>query len=122
MPPTRLLALPLGAALVLTAPWPAGAVDTDPVAVENATFSSPTVQSGDWATGVDGWSGPTGVASVARAAHPQGLQAATLGWSGKAVSLSTRLRGVRAGARVTLSWDDNPTPAPPPAPARAPTR
>ncbi|MGW4696053.1 hypothetical protein ACWEO1_27200 [Kitasatospora cineracea] len=108
MPPTRLLALPLGAALVLAAPWPAGAANTDPVAVENATFSSPTVQSGDWTYGVDGWAGPTGVASTSRAAHPKGLQAATLGWDGKAVSLSTRLRGVRAGASVTLSWDDNP--------------
>ncbi|MFJ4677406.1 hypothetical protein [Kitasatospora sp. NPDC088783] len=108
MPSTRLLALPLGATLVLTAPWPAGAANTAPVAVENATFSSPTVQTGTWATGVDGWTGPTGVASTTRSAHPQGLQAATLGWGGRAVSLSTRLRGVRAGASVTLSWDDNP--------------
>ncbi|WP_033220256.1 hypothetical protein [Kitasatospora phosalacinea] len=108
MPLTRLLAVPLGAALVLAVPWPSGAADTDPVVVPNATFSSPTVQSGDWTAGVDGWTGPTGVASVARAAHPKGLQAATLGWNGKAVSLSTRLRGVRAGASTTLTWDDNP--------------
>ncbi|QKW23242.1 hypothetical protein HUT16_32870 [Kitasatospora sp. NA04385] len=112
MPLTRPLAVPLGAALALAlplaAPWPAGAANTDPVAVANATFSSPTVQSGNWTAGVDGWTGPTGVASVDRAAHPKGLQAATLGWNGVAVSLSTRLRGVRAGANVTLVWDDNP--------------
>ncbi|MFJ5880075.1 hypothetical protein [Kitasatospora cineracea] len=112
MPPTRLLALPLGAALgaalALAAPWPAGAADTDPVVVPNATFSSPLVQSGDWKSGVDGWTGASGVASAARAAHPKGLQAVTLGWDGNSVSLSTRLRGVRAGASVTLTWDDNP--------------
>ncbi|WP_033259326.1 MULTISPECIES: hypothetical protein [Kitasatospora] len=112
MPPTRLLALPLGvalgAALAFALPSPSEAADTDPVPVTNGTFSSPTVQSGDWTYGVDGWTGPTGVASTTRAAHPKGLQAATLGWNGKAVSLSTRLRGVRSGASVTLTWDDNP--------------
>ncbi|MDR3035753.1 MAG: hypothetical protein LBV78_22085, partial [Kitasatospora sp.] len=72
MPPTRLLALPLGAALALAVPWPAGAANTGPVVVPNATFSSPTVRSGDWTYGVDGWAGPTGVASTSRAAHPKG--------------------------------------------------
>ncbi|GLW74088.1 hypothetical protein Kpho02_63860 [Kitasatospora phosalacinea] len=109
MPPIRLLALPIGAALALAAPLPAGAADTDPVVVPNATFSSPTVPDGQsWVSGVDGWTGPSGVGSSSRAAHPKGFQAATLGWNGKAVALSTRLRGVRAGATVTLTWDDNP--------------
>ncbi|WP_369182783.1 hypothetical protein [Streptomyces sp. Y1] len=105
----RLLAVTLGAALAVAAPAPAGAEDTQPAVVVNGTFSSPTVPAGQtWASGVDGWSGAAGVASAAYAAHPRGFQAATLGWNGNAVSLSTRVRGVRAGATVTLSWDDSP--------------
>ncbi|MER8186925.1 hypothetical protein [Kitasatospora sp. NPDC094015] len=100
----------LGAAVALAAPapTPASAEDTEPAVVVNGTFSSPTVPDGQtWVTGVEGWSGG-GVGSAARAAHPKGLQAASLAWNGQSVPLGTRLRGVRSGATVTLSWDDNP--------------
>ncbi|MFD4904564.1 hypothetical protein [Kitasatospora purpeofusca] len=95
----------LSAAMALAAPAPAGAEDTEPAVVVNGTFSSPTVPANQaFQAGIDGWTGG-GRASAARAAHPRGYQAAGLGWNG---SISTQLRGVRAGATVTLSWDDNP--------------
>ncbi|MFC8720314.1 hypothetical protein [Kitasatospora sp. NPDC057198] len=77
--------------------------------VVNGTFASPQVPSGStWAyLAIDGWEGP-GLLSAARAAHPRGYQAAFLAAPGSATPLSTRLRAVRAGATVTLSWDDNP--------------
>ncbi|MFD7417123.1 hypothetical protein [Kitasatospora purpeofusca] len=95
--------------MALAAPAPAGAEDTEPAVVVNGTFSSPTVPADKtFSGGVQGWTSVGGVASVTRAAHPQGFQAATLGWNGGGISISTRLRGVRANATVTLSWDDNP--------------
>ncbi|MFD7987867.1 hypothetical protein ACFV4M_31460 [Kitasatospora indigofera] len=101
----RLLIAALGGAIAVAAPVPAGAEDTEPAVVVNGTFSSPTVPAGQsFEAGIDGWTGG-GRASAARAAHPRGFQAAGLGWNG---SISTQLRGVRAGATVTLSWDDNP--------------
>ncbi|MEV7601298.1 hypothetical protein AB0O91_28420 [Kitasatospora sp. NPDC089797] len=104
----RLLAVTLSGAIALAAPTPAGAEDTEPAVVTNGTFSAPTVPSGQtWAFTVDGWTG-AGVASATRAAHPQGYQAALTSNNGKSVPLSTRVRGVRAGATVTLTWDDNP--------------
>ncbi|MEU4116163.1 hypothetical protein AB0F71_16910 [Kitasatospora sp. NPDC028055] len=109
----RLLAVTLGGAIALATPTPSGAEDTQPAVVPNGTFSSPTVPAGTtWVPGVDGWTGG-GVGSAARAAHPQGFQAASLHWGSKAVPLSTRLRGVRTGATVTLTWDDNPDSCPP---------
>ncbi|KJY27988.1 hypothetical protein [Streptomyces sp. NRRL S-495] len=99
----------LSAAMALAAPAPAGAEDTEPAVVVNGTFSSPTVPADKTFTaGADGWTTPGGVASASRAAHPQGFQAATLGWNSNGISISTRLRGIRAKATVTLSWDDNP--------------
>ncbi|WP_441247806.1 hypothetical protein [Kitasatospora sp. McL0602] len=101
----RLLVVTLSCTIALTAPTSAGAEDTDPVVVANGTFSSPTVSNGkSFEQGIDNWTGG-GRATATRAAHPQGLQAAGLGWNG---AISTRLRGVRSGATVTLSWDDNP--------------
>ncbi|MEK2492032.1 hypothetical protein WN990_20990 [Kitasatospora purpeofusca] len=99
----------LSAAMALAAPTPAGAEDTEPAVVVNGTFSSPTVPADKTFTaGVDGWTSVGGVASSTRAGHPQGFQAATLGWNGGGISISTRLRGIRKGATVTLTWDDNP--------------
>ncbi|MCX4690139.1 hypothetical protein OG401_38615 [Kitasatospora purpeofusca] len=99
----------LSAAMALAAPTPAGAEDTEPAVVVNGTFSSPTVPAGNtFSGGVEGWTSSGGVASATRAAHPQGFQAATIGWGGAGISISTRLRGIRANATVTLSWDDNP--------------
>ncbi|MFB7909471.1 MULTISPECIES: hypothetical protein [unclassified Kitasatospora] len=104
----RLLAVTLGGTIALATPTPAGAVDTEPVVVVNGTFSSPTVPAGQsFGSTVDGWSG-TGLASAARAEHPRNYQAALTARGNAAVPLSTRLRGVRTGATVTLSWDDNP--------------
>ncbi|MER7771532.1 hypothetical protein [Kitasatospora sp. NPDC096140] len=104
---SRLLAVTLGGAMALAVPSPAGAEDTEPVVVVNGTFSSPTVPDGQtFAGGVDGWTGGGRVAAT-RAAHPQGFQAAYVPKPG-ATPLSTSLRGVRAGATVTVTWDDNP--------------
>ncbi len=101
----RLLVVTLSCAIALAAPTPASAEDTEPAVVVNGTFSSPTVSNGrPFEHGIDGWVGG-GRATATRAAHPQGFQAAGLGWNG---SISTRLRGVRTGATITLSWDDNP--------------
>ncbi|MGW4696055.1 hypothetical protein ACWEO1_27210 [Kitasatospora cineracea] len=107
--PARLLAITLSSAAALAVPAPAGAEDTEPAVVVNGTFVSPQVPSGkDWAyLTIDGWDGP-GLLSAARANHPQGYQAAFLAAPGSAEPLSTRLRAVRAGATVTLTWDDNP--------------
>ncbi|WP_159400297.1 hypothetical protein [Streptomyces sp. XY431] len=99
----------LSAAMALAAPASARAEDTEPAVVVNGTFSSPTVPADKTFTGgADGWTTAGGVASATRAAHPQGFQAATLGWNGNGIAISTRLRGIRANATVTLSWDDNP--------------
>ncbi|MFJ9521115.1 hypothetical protein ACIRPK_23035 [Kitasatospora sp. NPDC101801] len=107
-PRARLLVVTLSGALALAAPAPAGAEDTEPAVVVNGTFSSPRVP-GDktWLDAVDGWTGG-GVGSATRAAHRDGLQAAHLSRPDSTTPLSTRLRGVRAGATVTLSWDDSP--------------
>lgn len=105
---SRLLAVTLGGAVALAVPVPAGAEDTEPAVVVNGTFSSPTVPSGqDFAAGIDGWTGPSGLISATRAAHRNGYQAASLAW-GKAVAISTKLPGLRKGATVTLTWDDSP--------------
>lgn len=105
----RLLIVTLGGAIAVAAPAPAGAEDTEPAVVVNGTFSAPTVPAEKtFSAGVEGWTSTGGVASATRAAHPQGFQAATLGWNGGGISIGTRLRGVRKGATVTLSWDDNP--------------
>ncbi|MFD0264089.1 hypothetical protein ACFVH7_38155 [Kitasatospora indigofera] len=104
----RLLIAALGGAIAVAAPVPAGAEDTEPVVVVNGTFSSPTVPAGQsFGSTVDGWNG-TGLASATRAEHPKNLQAALTARGSAAVPLSTRLRGVRSGATVTLTWDDNP--------------
>ncbi|MEV4558151.1 hypothetical protein AB0K51_14325 [Kitasatospora sp. NPDC049285] len=102
----RLLVVTLSSAIVLAAPAPAGAEDTQPVVVVNATFSAPTVPDGKaFESGIDGWTGG-GRVSATRAAHRLGIQAAYL--PSTASGLSTRLRGVRAGATVTVTWDDSP--------------
>ncbi|MFE3106082.1 hypothetical protein ACFXKJ_35720 [Kitasatospora indigofera] len=104
----RLLIAALGGAIAVAAPVPAGAEDTEPAVVVNGTFSSPTVPAGQsFGSTVDGWNG-TGLASATRAEHPKNLQAALTARGSAAVPLSTRLRGVRSGATVTLTWDDNP--------------
>ncbi|MET9616817.1 hypothetical protein [Kitasatospora indigofera] len=98
----------LSGTIAITPTVPAGAEDTEPAVVVNGTFSSPTVPAGqDWVTSVDGWTGGV-TASATRAGHPRGFQAASLATAGSTNPLSTRLRGVRTGATVTLTWDDNP--------------
>ncbi|WP_031065915.1 hypothetical protein [Streptomyces sp. NRRL WC-3742] len=105
----RLLAVTLGGAIALATPVPAGAEDTEPAVVVNGTFSSPTVPDGQsFAKGVDNWDSPGALASAARAEHRNGYQAASLGWNGKGIAISTKLPGIRRGATVTLTWDDNP--------------
>ncbi|MFJ5230858.1 hypothetical protein ACIQBJ_13305 [Kitasatospora sp. NPDC088391] len=102
----RALALAL-ALLVLPAPG-AGATDTGPAVVVNGTLSAPTVPAGqDWGGRADDWGGATLLVSAARAGHPQGFQAVALAAPASA-PITTRVRGVRAGATVTVEWDDNP--------------
>ncbi|MFF4343270.1 hypothetical protein ACFY00_25485 [Kitasatospora sp. NPDC001540] len=104
----RLLAVPLGAALALAAPWPSGAADTQPAVVPNATLSSPTVPAGQlWGGAADDWTGDTLLASAGRAGHPRQFQAVVLATATSA-PIGTRVRGVRSGATTTLTWDDNP--------------
>ncbi|MFK0195431.1 hypothetical protein [Kitasatospora sp. NPDC090308] len=105
----RLLAITLSSSAALAAPAPAGAEDTEPAVVVNGTFVSPKVTPGqNWERlTIDGWDGP-GLLSAGRANHPRGYQAAFLASPDSATPLSTRLRAVRAGATVTLTWDDNP--------------
>ncbi|MFG2818715.1 hypothetical protein ACGFX4_04725 [Kitasatospora sp. NPDC048365] len=95
----------LSSAVALAASAPAVAEDTEPAVVVNGTFSSPTVPS-NAAAGIDGWTG-WGLVSATRADHRLGYQAAMTGVTSPR-PLSTRVRGVRAGATVTLSWDDSP--------------
>ncbi|MFJ1754795.1 hypothetical protein [Kitasatospora sp. NPDC088134] len=103
------LLITLSSALALALPARAGAEDTEPAVVVNGTFAAPAVPDGrPWAyLAVEGWDGP-GLASAGRAAHPRGYQAAFLAAPDSERPLATRLRAVRAGATVTLSWDDNP--------------
>ncbi|MFI5527330.1 hypothetical protein ACIA8O_02125 [Kitasatospora sp. NPDC051853] len=102
----RLLVITLSSSLALAAP--AVAEDTEPAVVVNGTFSSPTVPSTSyWGRNPDGWS-PAVVREASRTGHPAGYQAATLTWGNKVEPLSGRVRGVRAGATVTVSWDDDP--------------
>ncbi|MFJ4184586.1 hypothetical protein [Kitasatospora sp. NPDC089509] len=104
----RLLAVTLSGTIALATPTPAGAEDTQPAVVPNGTFSSPTVPAGQTYAGqIDNWDGG-GIASADRAGHPKGFQAAITAKKNEPFPLSTKVRGVRAGATVTLSWDDNP--------------
>ncbi|MFC8720316.1 hypothetical protein [Kitasatospora sp. NPDC057198] len=108
MPLTRLLAVPLGTALALAVPWPSGAADSGTAVVANATLSSPTVPDGQvWGGKADDWTGDTLLVSATRAGHPLKLQAVALAVT-TSTPIGTRVRGVRAGASVTLTWDDNP--------------
>ncbi|MFJ4794992.1 hypothetical protein [Kitasatospora purpeofusca] len=98
----------LSAAMALAAPTPAGAEDTEPAVVVNGTFSSPTVPADKtWAGTPTGWTSGGGVTGAPRSAHPRGFQAAYLPQP-TSTPLSSRLPGIRTGATVTLSWDDNP--------------
>ncbi|MFE1319777.1 hypothetical protein [Kitasatospora phosalacinea] len=106
--PARVLAITLSSACAFALAAPAGAEDTAPATVVNGTFASPAVPSGqEFGGSPEGWQGGT-LASATRADHPRGLQGSILAGTGSATPLSTRLSDVRAGATVTLSWDDNP--------------
>ncbi|MET9616816.1 hypothetical protein [Kitasatospora indigofera] len=96
--------------LALAAAPPARAADTVDVQVPNGTFALPVAPDNGTMAGHADWSpDSTGVVfGKALAQHPLGYQAASLNWNGAALSMRTRLWGVRAGSQVTLNWDDSP--------------
>ncbi|WP_159400296.1 hypothetical protein [Streptomyces sp. XY431] len=106
-----LAATAAGLALVAApAAPPARAADTVDVQVPNGTFAQPVAPDNGTAAGHTDWSPDnTGVVfGRALAQHPRGYQAASLNWNGTALTMRTRLWGVRAGSQVTLTWDDSP--------------
>ncbi|MEE1828535.1 hypothetical protein PUR61_41170 [Streptomyces sp. BE20] len=97
-------------ALTFAAAPPARAADTLDAQVPNGTFAQPVAPDNGTAAGHTDWSPDnTGVVfGKALAQHPLGYQAAALNWNGAALSMRTRLWGVKAGSHVTLTWDDSP--------------
>ncbi|GAB3892099.1 hypothetical protein GCM10027612_39070 [Microbispora bryophytorum subsp. camponoti] len=97
----------------------ADAPGTRPVAVVNGDFALPAVPAGsvNWSP-VLGWSvgstaGSGTAAGVGRYAgadsgHPDGKTAVMLRFPAAAYGFKQRLRGVRAGAQVTVTFDDSP--------------
>ncbi|MFE0463634.1 DUF642 domain-containing protein [Kitasatospora sp. NPDC058965] len=107
----RLLCPALAAGLALVTVPPAQAADTVDAAVPNGTFAQPVAPDNGTASGHADWSPDNNSGAVfgkTLAQHPLGYQAATLNWNGAALSLRTRLWGVKAGSAVTLTWDDSP--------------
>ncbi|MER8186924.1 hypothetical protein [Kitasatospora sp. NPDC094015] len=98
------------AGLLLAATPPAPAADAVEVPVPNGTFASPVAPDNGTQAGHAGWSPDnTGVVfGKGLAQHPLGYQAAALNWNGAALTLRTRLWGVKAGSHTTLTWDDSP--------------
>lgn len=96
--------------LALAAAPPARAADTVDVQVPNGTFALPVAPDNGTMAGHTDWSPDnTGVVfGKTLAQHPLGYQAASLNWNGAALSMRTRLWGVKAGSQVTLNWDDSP--------------
>ncbi|GGT18058.1 hypothetical protein [Streptomyces purpureus] len=79
------------------------------VGVLNGDFAAPLVEEDKgqkWQSPLVGWTGEGGVYGRTLAAHPSGLQAASLNWSG-AGAIGTTLKAVREGAKVTVRWDDS---------------
>ncbi|MBD0689022.1 hypothetical protein BG452_25570 [Streptomyces sp. CBMA123] len=108
--PHRLGCAVVTVGLALAAAPPARAADTVDVQVPNGTFAQPVAPDNGTAAGHTDWSPDnTGVVfGKSLAQHPKGYQAAALNWNGAALTLRTRLWGVKAGSHVTLSWDDSP--------------
>ncbi|MEV4613050.1 hypothetical protein AB0K43_10660 [Kitasatospora sp. NPDC049258] len=109
--PHRILCSLTAAGLTLVAAPPAAqAVDTVDAQVPNGTFARPVAPDNGTAAGHTDWSPDnTGVVfGKSLAQHPLGYQAAALNWNGAALTLRTRLWGVKAGSHVTLTWDDSP--------------
>ncbi|MFJ6370452.1 hypothetical protein ACIQK5_20045 [Streptomyces virginiae] len=113
------LGLLAGTPLAHAAVPPARAAAPVPVTVLNSdfalpAFTSPVVSSNPHAWSVGSTAG-TGTASgvwrtnAATSGHPAGLTAAMLRLPGEAANgLKQRLRGVRNGARVTVTYDESP--------------
>jgi hypothetical protein len=98
-----------GTLTLAAAPHRALAEDSVTVPVVNGDFSSPAATAGNSTAGHPDWSGGSGaVYSKELADHPGRLQAAALNWNSAAITISTRLWQVRAGATVTVSFDDSP--------------
>ncbi|MFF8653091.1 hypothetical protein [Streptomyces huasconensis] len=108
---TYCLSALLGSSLALgTLPGDALAADPVDAPIENPDLARPTVSAGTVQKAAPaGWDGEhTQLFSADRADHG-GLQAASLG-DGAAGTLSTRLWRVQKGSKVTVTWDDSPSP------------
>ncbi|MFJ4794993.1 hypothetical protein [Kitasatospora purpeofusca] len=110
---SRLLAATAAGLALVAAPAAAPsarAADTVDVQVPNGTFAQPVAPDNGTAAGHTDWSPDnTGVVfGKALAQHPRGYQAAALNWNGAALTMRTRLWGVKSGSSVTLTWDDSP--------------
>ncbi|WP_327045147.1 hypothetical protein OG320_25935 [Microbispora sp. NBC_01189] len=101
------------------APGSSDSAGSTPVAVINGDFALPAFPAGgvNWGP-VQGWSvgsttGSGTAAGVGRYAgadsgHPDGKTAVMLRFPAAAYGFKQRLRGVRAGAQVTVTFDDSP--------------
>ncbi|MER5867052.1 hypothetical protein [Kitasatospora sp. NPDC002040] len=107
----HLLRAGLAVGLALSLAPSAHAADTVDTPVPNGTFAQPVAPDNGTAAGHAEWAPDNNTGAVFGrnlAQHPLGYQAATLNWNGAALSLRTRLWGVKAGSAVTLTWDDSP--------------
>ncbi|MEU9161177.1 hypothetical protein AB0D29_13015 [Streptomyces sp. NPDC048424] len=112
------LGLLAGTPLAHAAVPPARAAAPVPVTVLNGDFAQPAftaaytgVNPYAWSVGSTAGTGTTtGVYrwNAATSGHPDGLTAASLRFPNAAHGLKQRLRGVRSGARVTVTYDESP--------------
>ncbi|MFF8479432.1 hypothetical protein [Streptomyces antibioticus] len=98
----------LTATALLLPPLAAGAaVGEQPVEVLNGDFASPAIRGdGPTTVGLDHWTGANQRYSAAASGRTDSAHGVALQKDGN--TLQQRLRGVRAGARVTVSYEDSP--------------
>ncbi|MDX2961312.1 hypothetical protein [Streptomyces acidiscabies] len=100
------LAAPVFAAPVFATPLFA-APGEQPVPVLNGDFVEPAMKGdGPTTVGIDNWTGANQRYSATASGRSDGSNAVGLQKDGN--TLQQRLRGVRAGARVTVSYEDSP--------------
>ncbi|WP_416969635.1 hypothetical protein [Streptomyces sp. 4F14] len=104
----RHLVLPALVSLALAAPCPAVAAPAEqPVPVLNGDFAEPAMKGdGPTTVGIDNWTGANQRYSPAASGRTDGSHGVALQKDGN--TLSQRLRGVRNGAQVTVSYEDSP--------------
>ncbi|MHC5902781.1 carbohydrate binding domain-containing protein [Streptomyces sp. S6] len=102
----RFLIAPALASLVLAAPAFAAPAE-QPVPVLNGDFAEPAMKGdGPTTVGIDNWTGANQRYSPTASGRTDNSHGVALQKDGN--TLQQRLRGVRAGARVTVSYEDSP--------------